>query len=300
MKAKQQLGQNFLMHQKTADRIASSADLPKGAHVLEIGPGTGMLTRALLGEGACVTAIEADGELVAELTEAFAKELTSGALTLIHGDIRSFDLSTLSVKPQNDRSTRRGKARNEDVQGYGVVKSQAPQRNNSAHFEASYYVVANIPYYITGEIIRLLLTAKNKPASITLLVQKEVAVRVARSKKESLLSLSVKVFGTPKYLFTVPRGAFRPAPSVDSAVLHIHSICSPFKTTREEAHFFSVLHAGFAHKRKKLSRNLEIVASPLAIHKAFTYCELAENLRAEDLSLSVWLVLADKLKKRTA
>ena len=261
MKAKQQLGQNFLMHQKTADRIASSADLPEGARVLEIGPGTGMLTRALLREGARVTAIEADGELIPVLTEEFSNELASGALTLIHGDIRTFDLGTLATP---------------------------------------YFVVANIPYYITGEIIRLLLTARNKPASITLLVQKEVAVRIARSEKESLLSLSVKVFGTPKYLFTVPRGAFRPAPNVDSAVLHIHSVRSPFKDLLEEEHFFNVLHAGFAHKRKKLSRNLEAVASATAIGEAFTLCTLGDNTRAEDLSLSTWLALTKNIRKSVA
>ena len=131
-------------------------------------------------------------------------------------------------------------------------------------------------------------------------MQKEVAVRIARSEKESLLSLSVKVFGTPKYLFTVPRGAFRPAPNVDSAVLHIHSIRSPFKNLHEEECFFSLLHAGFAHKRKKLSRNLEVVASATDIGEAFTRCTLGDNTRAEDLSLSTWLALTKNIKKSTA
>src|SRR5207253_35415 len=105
---------------------------------------------------------------------------------------------------------------------------------------------------------RQFLSGKHKPASMTVLVQKEVAVRIARSVKESLLSLSVKVYGTPSYSFTVPRGAFIPAPSVDSAVLHIANISNDaFSSPDEEERFFLMLRTGFAHKRKLLARNLE-------------------------------------------
>lgn len=258
MRAKQQLGQNFLMHQKTADRIAASADFPQGAHVLEIGPGTGMLTRALLHEGARVTAIETDAELIPLLEETFAKEVKKAQLTIIDGDIRTFDLETLPHP---------------------------------------YFCVANIPYYITGEILRLLLSAKRKPVSITFLVQKEVAVRIARSEKESLLSLSVKIYGQPKYLFTVPRGAFRPAPQVDSAVLHIADIGTPFKTQKEEEFFFKLIHAGFGHKRKKLLKNLEVVATPKQLSRAFETCSLDKDVRAEVLSLTDWTLLTTELQK---
>lgn len=254
--AKKSLGQNFLMHRQTAERIADAADIA-GKTVLEIGPGTGMLTRALLTRASRVIAVEADDELIPKLREEFAHELETGSLELIHADIRSFDPSVIGEP---------------------------------------YALVANIPYYITGELFRKFLTANAKPTSMTFLVQKEVAVRIARAKKESLLSLSVKVYGVPVYRFTVPRGAFKPAPNVDSAVLSITDIRSDaFASPTKEERFFEVIRAGFAHKRKLLARNLESVASPDAVHHAFTEAGLAPKARAEDLTLTTWRMVADLL-----
>jgi 16S rRNA (adenine1518-N6/adenine1519-N6)-dimethyltransferase len=249
MKAKQALGQNFLMHQATADRIAIAAGLTPESVVLEIGPGTGMLTRSLLTRAGKVIAIEADRELVPQLADIFAQELASGKLEILQGDIRSFDMNSLPK---------------------------------------GYVVVANIPYYITGEIIRTLLTARNKPSAVTLLVQKEVAERIVRSVKESLLSLSVKAYGTPSYKFTVPRGAFRPAPNVDSAVLHVADISVPFENAEKEERFFEILHAGFAHKRKRLAKNLEAIAHAEQVQRAFIEAGLDTNARAEDVPLRGW------------
>ncbi len=249
MYAKQALGQNFLMHQATAERIADAAGITPSTVVLEIGPGTGMLTRALLSRAGKVIAVETDQDLIPVLKEDFAASIADGRLTIHSADIRTFDLGSLP-------------------EGYAVV--------------------ANIPYYITGEIMRLLLTTQNKPSSVTVLVQKEVAERIVRSKKESLLSLSVKAFGTPSYKFTVPRGAFRPAPNVDSAVLNIRDIEHPFDTKHEEERFFEILRAGFAHKRKRLAKNLEEVASAESIHSAFMGLGLSANERAEDVALAVW------------
>lgn len=253
MRAKQALGQNFLMHQATADRIADAAELSPDAVVLEIGPGTGMLTRSLLSRAGKVVAIETDAELIPGLRDTFAEDLANGKLELVEGDFRSFDLSTLP-------------------EGYAVV--------------------ANIPYYITGDIIRTLLTASHKPSSIVFLVQKEVAERVARNAKESILSLSVKSYGTPKYMFTVPRGAFRPAPKVDSAVLRIADIHSPFASTEEERSFFDVLHAGFAHKRKRLAKNLEAVANAERTAGALAEAGVGKDARAEDVPLPAWRTIS--------
>ncbi len=260
--AKKSLGQNFLMHAQTAERIVGAAQLPEGAAVLEVGPGTGMLTRALLAQPEKkiekVIAVEADDALAPTLEEGFAEEIQKGRLEIIHGDIRAFDPATLSQP---------------------------------------YHVVANIPYYITGEIVRAFLTAPHKPASMTLLVQKEVAERIARNKgKESLLSLSVKAFGEPSYCFTVPRGAFRPAPSVDSAVLSIRAIRQDaFSSPDAEMHFFSVLRAGFAHKRKRLAKNLEAVAPKERIAAAFGTLGLSPDTRPEDVAIDVWRTLAQQL-----
>jgi 16S rRNA (adenine1518-N6/adenine1519-N6)-dimethyltransferase len=255
--AKKSLGQHFLMHRQTAERIVEAAEVSSEETILEIGPGTGLLTRALLAKAGKVIAVETDHELLPRLEEGFATEIAEGRLELISSDIRSFDPAVIL---------------------------------------GAYSVVANIPYYITGEIFRKFLTATHKPTSMTLLVQKEVAVRIARSTKESLLSLSVKAYGTPHYRFTVPKGAFYPAPSVDSAVLSITGIDSlKFAKNGSEARFFEILHAGFAHKRKRLAKNLEEVASSDSILEAFTELELSDNVRAEDLPLSAWLMLSEKL-----
>jgi len=245
IRPKKSLGQNFLMHARIAERIADAAKLTPSTTVFEIGPGTGMLTRPLLQRAGKVIAIEADQELFGKLQTDFAPEIASGQLELIHGDIRAFNISSL---PKN------------------------------------YELVANIPYYLTGEIFRMFLSAEHQPSSITLLVQKEVVERIARDKKESILSLSIKAFGMPKYEFTVPRGAFNPAPKVDSAVLTIRGISrDKFTTHEEEKRFFAMIHAGFAHKRKFVRKNL--------IEAGFSAGDIPEKARAEDLSLDQWLAI---------
>jgi 16S rRNA (adenine1518-N6/adenine1519-N6)-dimethyltransferase len=248
--AKKSLGQNFLMHPQTAERIVLAAALPEGATVLEIGPGTGMLTRALLARAEKVIAVEADDALAPELMETFAEEIAAGKLEIIHQDIRTFDTKTLP---------------------------------------ASYHVVANIPYYITGELMRQFLTAVHKPETMTILVQKEVAERIARSKgKESVLSISVKVYGEPEYCFTVP--------SVDSAVLSIRHISNTsFPSAAAETLFFTLLKAGFAHKRKRLAKNLEVVADPARITSAITAAGLTPNTRPEEVTVAQWRTLAQEL-----
>ena len=260
------LGQNFLMHSRIAERIVDVSKIVSDSVVLEIGPGTGMLTRQLLKRASKVIAIEADRDLYEKLCIDFENEITSGRLELIHGDIRSYPLSTTTV------------------------------------YDRGYEVVANIPYYLTGEIFRMFLESKNQPSSMTLLVQKEVAERVARSKKESILSLSVKAYGTPKYEFTVPRGAFTPAPNVDSSALTISDISRKNFTSRaEEQRFFELIHAGFAHKRKYVWSNLvEARLIPAKTAKGGLLVApfdgaFREKARAEDLSLSDWLALMHRL-----
>ena len=246
IRAKQSLGQNFLMHARIAERIALAAELPPESVVFEIGPGTGMLTRELLKLARKVIALEADHALLEKLRAEFAEEVRDGRLELLGGDIRTFDIASLP-------------------EGYALV--------------------ANIPYYLTGEIFKMFLTARNQPSAMTLLVQKEVAERIARAKKESVLSLSVKAYGTPAYRFTVPRGAFSPAPKVDSAVLAIRDISrKSFKDAAEEQRFFALVRAGFAHKRKFVRKNLAEASLPQG--------DIPEKARAEDLPLSEWLSLA--------
>jgi len=248
MRAKKSLGQNFLMHARIAERIVLVAELPPEASVFEIGPGTGMLTRELLKCTKKVIALEADRALFEKLQTDFAEEVRDTRLELIYGDIRLFDITALP-------------------KGYALV--------------------ANIPYYLTGEIFRMFLSADNQPSTMTLLVQKEVADRIVARDKESILSLSVKAYGTPKREFIVPRGAFWPAPNVDSAVLTIRDISRKHFTSRaDEERFFALIHAGFAHKRKFVHSNL--------LEAGFSSGNIPEKARAEDLLLSDWLTLVSK------
>jgi 16S rRNA (adenine1518-N6/adenine1519-N6)-dimethyltransferase len=241
------------MHARIAERIAHVANLTSDTTVLEIGPGTGMLTRELLKLSKKVIAIEADKELFEKLRMDFKSEIALGRLELVQSDIRTFAISNLP-------------------RGYALV--------------------ANIPYYLTGEIFRMFLASGNQPSAMTLLVQKEVAVRIARSKKESILALSVEVYGTPKLEFSVPRGAFRPAPNVDSAVLTVRNISRKnFATKEEEERFFALIHAGFAHKRKFVRNNLAEAGLPFG--------NIPEKARAEDIKLERWLAIMEQGKSQS-
>jgi 16S rRNA (adenine1518-N6/adenine1519-N6)-dimethyltransferase len=159
--------------------------------------------------------------------------------------------------------------------------------------EKKYKIIANIPYNITGAILKKILTAKNQPLLMVLMIQHEVAQRiVARDGKESILSISVKAYGEPKMIMKVGARYFSPAPKVDSAIILIKNISRKFfeRANADEEKFWEIVKAGFAHKRKKLSSNLKSsknYALPVATHTL-------GNKRAEDLSLEDWVVLVPK------
>ncbi|MCX6701876.1 MAG: 16S rRNA (adenine(1518)-N(6)/adenine(1519)-N(6))-dimethyltransferase RsmA [Candidatus Zambryskibacteria bacterium] len=260
MKTKKSLGQHFLKSQKIISDIVSAGKVIGEDFVIEIGPGEGILTSALLETGAHVIAIEKDDRLIPVLQEKFAREISLRQLNLIHADILNCDLEKILPK--------------------------------------HYKVVANIPYYITGQIIRMFLETNKQPESMTLLVQKEVAERiVARDGKESLLSLSVKVYGKPRIARTVGRGAFNPQPNVDSAVLCIENISKDKLEGIDEKIFFSILHAGFAHKRKQLLPNLSLLFKKEVLLSVFEKCGLDQKYRAEDLTIETWIKLCDIIQK---
>ncbi len=168
-----------------------------------------------------------------------------------------------------------------------------------------YKLVANIPYNITGAILEKFLSADNQPDEMVLLVQKEVAQRiVARDDKESILSISVKAYGTPHYVETVLAGSFAPVPKVDSAIIKIEGISKDFFQNPasmqggfSEKAFFTMLQAGFQSKRKKLSSNLSKIYPKEAVLAVFQQLGLDENVRAEDISPKNWQNLASTLLK---
>jgi 16S rRNA (adenine1518-N6/adenine1519-N6)-dimethyltransferase len=257
------LGQHFLRDATPARLLASAARAGAGEIVLEIGPGKGALTKEILATGASVVAVEKDAELVTYLTRAFANDIAKGQLRLMEADIRDVSPESMAL---------------------GVP----------------YVLAANIPYYMTGEIVRTFLTAREQPTRMALLVQKEVAERVvARDGKESILSLSVKAYGTPRIVANVPRGHFAPPPSVDSAILLIDDISRAFFSDVTEEQFFRTVRAGFASKRKRLVSNLGAAYGKKQARTACSSCGIHENVRAEDVRLEQWKLLATELGPRT-
>lgn len=259
MFAKKSLGQHFLTSRGAIRAIIDASNIHPDDIVLEIGPGKGVLTEELLKVAGEVITVEKDDHLIPILTEKFKKEIENKKLTLTHADILTYPMS-------------------------------------KRHFD-KYKVVANIPYYITGQILRMFFETKHQPESMTLLVQKEVADRiVARDGKESLLSLSVKAYGTPSIIKKVPRGSFSPAPSVDSAIILIEHISRKyFAETHGKANeslFFSLIHAGFAHKRKQLLPNLSAHYDKSALSSAFETLNIDLKARAEDIPLEKWIALS--------
>lgn len=274
LSAKKSLGQHFLNSTHVLEQIISAANIQKGECVLEIGPGTGVLTRALLNAGANVVAIEKDQRVMTMLEQDFSAEIKNGQLKIIAGDV--LDENIFKNEP--------------------ITTSAIEIKNNS------YALVANIPYYITGAILEKFLEHEPRPNRMVLLVQKEVAERiVAQDKKESILSVSVKAFGTPKIIAKVSPGAFTPPPTVDSAILAIENISDKIFHKKIErgtvnssknvdiTGFFSIVKAGFAHKRKFVTRNLEAVFDREKIEAIWKKLNLDPKIRAEDMTVEQWV-----------
>ncbi len=261
---KKSLGQHFLTSDVVPKWMCAAANLKSTDVVLEIGPGVGILTKEILESGAKVIAIEADQRAILQLEQEFIEEINNKKLIIFHTDVRELDLETISD-----------------------IKNQA------------YKVVANIPYYLSGMLLRLFLEATNQPIDIVFLLQKEVAKRatssLAKGSKESLLSLSVQAYGEGKFVKSVGRGHFVPPPAVDSGIIAIHNINRNFFQNLDEKFFFSLLHTGFGQKRKQLLGNLAKKYDRQLLINIFSTLNMNKDVRAEDVPLKIWLELAKQL-----
>jgi 16S rRNA (adenine1518-N6/adenine1519-N6)-dimethyltransferase len=273
MHPKKSLGQNFLTSIPARLKMVEAGRVTTADTVLEIGPGKGFLTKALLETGAKVIALEKDADLLPLLSESFSSEITTGALTLIEGD-------ALEYTP---------------AFAHSPLSTLHPPLS-------TYKLIANIPYYITGAILSHFLTLPHQPSCIVVLIQKEVAERAcAKDCKESLLSLSIKAYGDPKLVYRVSRGSFNPIPKVDSAILQIENISRKnFKHDYHEAMFFKVIHAAFAHKRKFALSNIQSVFKNVDIKTLFKEANLSEKVRAEDVTLQAWIQISSRLSSNGA
>ncbi len=264
MKPKKSLGQNFLKSGPALKKIIEAGEMNKDDVVLEIGPGRGALTEKLLEHAGKVIAVEKDYALFEFLKVKFEKEIETGTLALACEDILDFKIKSL-----------------------GGLASK-------------YKIIANIPYNITGAILKKFLTAENQPTTMVLMVQHEVARRIVGKGsnpstslrvKESILSISVKAYGEPRLIIKVPARYFSPSPKVDSAVIVIKNISRKFfkENLINEEKFWEIVRAGFAHKRKKLSNNLKALG--LAGFIPFG------GKRAENLKLEEWVKLCSLREK---
>lgn len=263
LKNNKSLGQHWLRDREILDAIAFSAEIEDGDFVLEIGPGLGTLTSSLLkfaGKNGRVLSVEFDENLAKKLPAQFPGK----NLEIINADFLDFDLSEL---PKN------------------------------------YKVAANVPYYITSKIVEKLLTNENKPSVAALLVQKEVAERMAAKAGElSILAIASQIYAEVSLDILVPREFFTPPPKVDSQVVVLksreHNLIEIFNSKNNcevsEKEFFRIIKAGFAAKRKKITKSL---SANLAISKERTAeilekCEISPDLRAQDLNIEEWLKIS--------
>jgi len=251
IKPRKSLGQNFLLDPVILDQIIQAAGITKDSDVLEIGAGLGSLTLSLARSVRQVTAIELDNNLIPVLKQVLS---SCSNVNLIHGDILETPVESLNLQP-------------------------------------GYFVVANIPYYITSAVIRHLLESKARPARLLLTVQREVAQRICAAPGDlSLLALSVQVYGKPSITGRLPAGAFYPPPAVDSACVRVDIHPEPLIPVERLNLFFRVIKAGFSQKRKTL-RNSISAGLAFRTDKTAVLLQAAEidpMRRAETLSIPEW------------
>jgi 16S rRNA (adenine1518-N6/adenine1519-N6)-dimethyltransferase len=254
LRPRKSLGQNFLKDHSYLRRIVDALELAPYDEVLEIGPGTGVLTAALLKVARRVVAVELDPHLIAALRKDFSG---SANLDVVHGD-------ALQIDP-------------------------------GAYFAVSYKLAGNIPYYITGPILRHYLELPQPPEIMVLMVQREVAERiVARPGEMSLLAVSVQFYGFPSVVARVPRRAFHPAPKVDSAIVKIVPRPSPLNRDRRDD-FFRLARAGFSTRRKTLENALRmgLGISRDEARGLLAAADIDSTRRAETLSVDDWVRLTE-------
>ncbi|PSF37146.1 16S rRNA (adenine(1518)-N(6)/adenine(1519)-N(6))-dimethyltransferase [Aphanothece hegewaldii CCALA 016] len=267
IRPRKQFGQHWLKSEYALDQIIEAAELKQSDRILEIGPGTGILTRRLLKTAGVVVAVEIDRDLCTKLVKTFANQEN---FLLLQGDILSLDLdSHLTSFP----------------------KFAHPNK-----------VVANIPYNITSPILEKLLGSVAKPAAnpyctIVLLIQKEVAERlVAKPATKAYNGLSVKTqyLASCEWITDVPARAFYPPPKVDSAVIRLRPQPSQ-ETVDNPKKLENLINMGFANRRKMLRNNLKGIIDGDLLTQILEQLEINPHCRAEELSLEQWIALSSAI-----
>jgi 16S rRNA (adenine1518-N6/adenine1519-N6)-dimethyltransferase len=259
LRPRKALSQNFLTDAAALDAIVAAAELQLGDRVLEVGPGLGVLTRRLLAAGASVLAVELDPRLAAWLRRELA-----------------------------------------EVPGFDLIEADALTLHPREVFPAeSFKLVANIPYHITSPLLHAFLEGERPPEVAVLLVQAEVAERVAAPPGQmSYLSVFVQNIASAEVVARVPAAAFEPAPDVDSAVLRLRRRAEPpvpLGSGREP--FYRIVQAGFRQRRKQIHNGLgrELPVGGGAVENALAACAIDGERRPQTLSVEEWACLATQL-----
>ncbi len=271
LRASHARSQNFLADPDVLQAILDLAAASPGVRVLEIGPGLGILTGGLLADGAQVTAVELDRGLAGYLRTRFATEIETGQLRLIEGDALDNDLAALVAAP--------------------------------------YRVIANLPYHITSPILHRLLGGEPAPERLVLMLQAEVAERIAaRPGRMSYLSVFVQYHAEVRVALAVPPEAFEPAPKVASAVVELVPHRELALARDGEAALWGLVQAGFRERRKMLRNVLgrqlhageDGASGPLVgqarVDEALGEAGIAGDRRPQTLSVADWLRLLDALR----
>ncbi|NBD15551.1 MAG: 16S rRNA (adenine(1518)-N(6)/adenine(1519)-N(6))-dimethyltransferase RsmA [Cyanobacteria bacterium] len=261
MRPQKRLAQHWLKSEKALKEIITAADLKHEDIVLEIGPGTGVLTDQLLAITKTVIAIELDQALIKHLKEKFRK---TENLVLLQGDFLKLDLNQ--------------------------IISETPNK-----------VVANIPYNITGPILEKLLGSITQPQQryeiIVLLVQKEIAERICAqsgSKTFGALSVRTQYLANCELIALVPAKAFSPPPKVDSAIIALTPRPFPLPVTSPKR-LEQLVKLGFANRRKMLRNNLKGLISPDTLERILEKLEITPLARAEAIRVSDWVRLCNEV-----
>lgn len=258
------LGQNFLVNPSVCPRMAEQSGAAAGVGVIEIGAGIGVLTRELAARAQKVVCVEIDQRLLPILDETLAD---CDNVTIINEDVLKVDLHALIREQFGDMP---------------VV------------------VCANLPYYITSPVIMRLLESRIPVGAITVMVQKEAAVRICANpgtRQTGAIGIAVHYYSAPKQLFTVSRGSFMPSPDVDSSVIRLDVHKTPPVSVLDEKIFFDVVKGAFSQRRKVITNGLcaQFGWPKQQMAALLDTCGIDQKVRAEELSLIAFAAIADAI-----